>query len=75
MLMGKHKGEIQQGKNPAGSLVHYPTRTKRRMKFSTRGWQKSHQLLALVLMGDINLPDICWKYNAAETKQSGRFLQ
>jgi len=30
--------------------------------------------LALVLMGDFNLPDICWKYNTAERKQSRRFL-
>jgi len=32
------------------------------------------QSLALVLMGDFNLPDICWKYNTAERKQSRRFL-
>jgi len=30
------------------------------------------QLLALVLVGDLNLPDICWKYNTA---QSRRFLK
>ncbi|GAB0208330.1 mitochondrial enolase superfamily member 1 [Grus japonensis] len=33
------------------------------------------QLLALVLMGDFNLPDVCWKYNIAERKQSRRFLE
>ncbi|KAK4826215.1 hypothetical protein QYF61_006159 [Mycteria americana] len=33
------------------------------------------QSLALVLVGDFNLPDICWKYNAAERKQSRRFLE
>ncbi|GAB0204011.1 hypothetical protein GRJ2_002866700 [Grus japonensis] len=33
------------------------------------------QSLALVLMGDFNLPDICWKYNTAERKQSRRFLE
>jgi len=26
-------------------------------------------------MGDFNLPDICWKYNTAERKQSRRFLE
>jgi len=26
-------------------------------------------------MGDLNLPDICWKYNTAETKQSRRLLE
>ncbi|KAK4829421.1 hypothetical protein QYF61_004296 [Mycteria americana] len=31
--------------------------------------------LALVLVGDFNLPDLCWKYNTAERKQSRRFLE
>jgi len=33
------------------------------------------QLLALVLVGDFTLPDICWKHNTAERKQSRRFLE
>ena len=33
------------------------------------------QSLALVLMGDFSLPDVCWKYNTAERKQSRRFLE
>ncbi|KAK4821080.1 hypothetical protein QYF61_012422 [Mycteria americana] len=33
------------------------------------------RLLALVLMGGFNLPDVCWKYNTAERKQSRRFLE
>ncbi|KAK4829737.1 hypothetical protein QYF61_006446 [Mycteria americana] len=28
-----------------------------------------------VLVGDFNLPDVCWKYNTAERKQSRRFLE
>ncbi|KAK4810539.1 hypothetical protein QYF61_004502 [Mycteria americana] len=31
--------------------------------------------LALVLVGDFNLPDVCWKYNTAERKRSRRFLE
>ncbi|KAK4813002.1 hypothetical protein QYF61_004178 [Mycteria americana] len=31
--------------------------------------------LALVLVGDFNLPDVCWKCNTAERKQSRRFLE
>ncbi|KAK4830875.1 LOW QUALITY PROTEIN: hypothetical protein QYF61_013804 [Mycteria americana] len=31
--------------------------------------------LALVLVRDFNLPDVCWKYNTAERKQSRRFLE
>ena len=30
---------------------------------------------ALVLMGDFTFPDICWKYNTAQRKQSKRFLK
>ncbi|KAK4830685.1 LOW QUALITY PROTEIN: hypothetical protein QYF61_012854, partial [Mycteria americana] len=26
-------------------------------------------------MGDFNVPDVCWKYNSAERKQSRRFLE
>jgi len=33
------------------------------------------QSLALVLMEDFSLPDVCWKYNTAERKQSRRFLE
>jgi len=33
------------------------------------------QSLALALVGDFDLPDICWKYNTAERKQSRRFLE
>ncbi|KAK4817118.1 hypothetical protein QYF61_027981 [Mycteria americana] len=31
--------------------------------------------LALVLVGDFNLLDVCWKYNTAERKQCSRFLE
>ena len=30
---------------------------------------------ALVLVGEFNFPDICWKYNIAQRKQSKRFLE
>lgn len=33
------------------------------------------QLPALVLTGDFNFPDICWKYNTAQKQQSDRFLE
>ena len=36
---------------------------------------KVSRSLALVLMGDFNLPDVCWKYNTVERKQSRRFLE
>ncbi|GAB0189143.1 hypothetical protein GRJ2_001380200 [Grus japonensis] len=33
------------------------------------------QAPALVLVGDFNFPDVCWKYNTAERKQFRRFLE
>ncbi|PKU44320.1 rna-directed dna polymerase from mobile element jockey-like [Limosa lapponica baueri] len=33
------------------------------------------QLPALVLVGDFNLLDICWKYNTAKSRQDRRFLE
>ena len=30
---------------------------------------------ALVPTGDFNFPDVCWKYNTAQRKQSKRFLE
>ncbi|KAM9600796.1 uncharacterized protein ACIBXB_004039 [Morphnus guianensis] len=33
------------------------------------------ELCALVLVGDFNFPDVCWKYATAESKQSRRFLE
>jgi len=40
-----------------------------------KGLAEVSQLLALVLVGDFSLPDVCWKYNTAERKQSRRFLE
>ncbi|XP_063208520.1 E3 ubiquitin-protein ligase RNF135 isoform X3 [Chroicocephalus ridibundus] len=33
------------------------------------------QSLAVVLVGDFDLPDICWEYNTAEREQSRRLLE
>jgi len=33
------------------------------------------QSLVLVLVGDINLQDFCWKYNTADKRESRRFLE
>lgn len=43
------------------------------MKDAVSIWESL--LLAFVLVEDFNLPGISWKYNTAERKQSGRFLQ
>jgi len=33
------------------------------------------QFVALDLIGDFNLPDVCWNCSIAEKKQSRRFLE
>lgn len=45
------------------SVRDHPSRLKRQMKDST----EISQLLVLVLVGDFNLQDICWKYSREET--------
>lgn len=36
---------------------------------------EASQSLPLVLVGDFNLPDVSWKYETAEGKESRRFLE
>ncbi|GAB0206059.1 mitochondrial enolase superfamily member 1 [Grus japonensis] len=33
------------------------------------------EIWGFLIIGDFNLPDVCWKYKTAERKQSGRFLE
>ena len=37
--------------------------------------QEASRSQALVLLGDFNHPDICWKSNTASCRQSSRFLE
>ncbi|GAB0185962.1 mitochondrial enolase superfamily member 1 [Grus japonensis] len=46
---------------------------KRQTKYSIL--EGVSRLLTSVLVGDFNLPDVCWKYSTAERKQSRRFLE
>jgi len=39
--MGKDKGEDNKAEILLGSVIDHPTRMKRQMNFSKRGWQKS----------------------------------
>ena len=52
-------------------VTDHQTRMRTRTRHSTSSWQKSryHQLL----FSWNNFPDICWKYNTLQGKQSRRF--
>ncbi|KAK4831046.1 LOW QUALITY PROTEIN: hypothetical protein QYF61_014978 [Mycteria americana] len=50
--------------------------SNKRQWAQTEAWEfPSEHQKTLVLVGDFNLPDVCWKYNTAERKQSRRFLE
>jgi len=75
MLVGKDEGESQQDRHPAGICYQPPNQDEEVDEVFYKRLAEVSQLLAVVLMGDLNLPDICWKYNIAERKQSRRFLE
>ncbi|RMC13313.1 hypothetical protein DUI87_10848 [Hirundo rustica rustica] len=56
------------------SVIVHPTRKKRWITFYKQLGNVSG-LSALVLLGDFNLPDICWELNTAEKRQSRKFLE
>ena len=65
--------------NGAGVVVgvYYrpPTQDREGHEIFYRYVGEMSRSLALVLVGDLNLTDICWKYNVAERDQSRRFLE
>jgi len=75
MLMGKDEGESQQGRHPAGVCYRSPNQDEEIDEVLCKRLAEVSQFLPLFLMVDFNLPDIYWKYNTAERKQSRRFLE
>ena len=75
MLMGKDEGESQQGTHPARVCYRPPNQDEEVDEVFYKSLAEVSQSLALVLMEDFNLLDICWKYNTAERKQSRRFVE
>lgn len=47
---------------------------RRQKKYSINSWEVS-QSLALVFVGDLNLPEVYWKYDTGERKQSRKLLE
>ncbi|GAB0208240.1 mitochondrial enolase superfamily member 1 [Grus japonensis] len=74
--MGKDEGEGQQGRYILlGVCYRPPNQDEEADEAFYKQLAEVSQSLALVLVGDFNLPDVCWKSNTAERKQSRRFLE
>ena len=72
--MAKNQGDSQEADTMVGVCYRLPNQDEEADKIFYKQLGEVSQSLALVLMGDFNLPDVCWQYNTAERKQSRRFL-
>ena len=69
-MMGKaNKAHIM-----VGLCYRPPNQDEEADKIFYKQMGEASRLPALVLVGDFKLPDVCWKYNTGESKQSRRFL-
>ena len=55
--------------------MDYLIKMKRRRRHSMSSLQKLHNRQHSFSRQTSNFPDICWKYNTAQRKQSRRFLE
>ncbi|GAB0176444.1 hypothetical protein GRJ2_000109600 [Grus japonensis] len=69
------KGRAGAGDIIVGVCYRPPDQGDRADETLYRQIGAASRLQALVLMGDFNHPDICWRDNAAERKQSRKFLE
>ncbi|GAB0182786.1 hypothetical protein GRJ2_000743900 [Grus japonensis] len=69
------KGRTGAGDIIAGVCYRPPDQGDRADEAFYRQIGAASRSQALVLMGDFNHPDICWRDNAAERKQSRKFLE
>ncbi|GAB0204803.1 hypothetical protein GRJ2_002945900 [Grus japonensis] len=69
------KGSTGAGDIIAGVCYRPPDQGDRADEAPYRQIGAASRSQALVLMGDFNHPDICWRYNAVERKQSRKFLE
>ncbi|GAB0207569.1 hypothetical protein GRJ2_003222600 [Grus japonensis] len=68
-------GDIMAGDITAGACYRPPDQGDRADEALYRQIGAASHSQALVLMGDFNHPDICWRDNTAGHKQSRRFLE
>ncbi|GAB0208218.1 hypothetical protein GRJ2_003287500 [Grus japonensis] len=69
------KGSTGAGDIIVGVCYRPPDQGDRADEALYRQMEAASRSQALVLMGDFNHPDICWRDNAAEHKQSRKFLE
>ncbi|GAB0179184.1 hypothetical protein GRJ2_000383700 [Grus japonensis] len=69
------KGRAGAGHIIVGVCYRPPDQGDRADEALYRQMEAASHSQALVLMGDFNHPDICWRDNAAERKQSRKFLE
>ncbi|GAB0178660.1 hypothetical protein GRJ2_000331300 [Grus japonensis] len=69
------KGGLGQGTSYSGVCYRPPDQGDRADEALYRQIGAASRSQALVLTGDFNNPDICWRDNAAEHKQSRKFLE
>ncbi|GAB0193231.1 mitochondrial enolase superfamily member 1 [Grus japonensis] len=69
------KGQANMGDAVVGVYYRPPDQEEEVDEAFYRQLEVASQSQSLVLMGDFNDPDICWKSNTAKHAQSRRFLQ
>lgn len=73
--MGKNWEKAREEDVVVGVCYRLPTQAEEADKIFYKHLGEVSQSLALVLKGDFNFPDLCWKYNTAERRQPRRFLE
>ncbi|PKU44107.1 rna-directed dna polymerase from mobile element jockey-like [Limosa lapponica baueri] len=74
-LWVRMKGKANKSNFVLGVCYRPPNQDEQVHEVFCKRLAEVSQSPALVLVGDFNLPDICWKYNTAERKQARRFLE
>ncbi|GAB0209089.1 hypothetical protein GRJ2_003374600 [Grus japonensis] len=74
-LWVRMKGQANMGDTVVGDYYRPPDQEEEVDEAFYRQVEVASRSQALVLMGDLNHPDICWKGNTARHAQSRRFLQ
>ncbi|KAK4816911.1 LOW QUALITY PROTEIN: hypothetical protein QYF61_024921 [Mycteria americana] len=69
------RGKANKADIVVGVCYRPPNQDEETDKLFYKQLGEASRSLALVLVGDFNLPGVCWKYNTAERKQSRRFLE